>query len=394
MAQELPFSAIAILNLKLHQISFLLQLDSISVFQFKNYSSRNFVFSERVIGICGPNGIGKTNLLDSIYYCSFTRSYFNKSDALNQQLGSSGFRLRADFLKNGEHNEVVVILREQGKKEVAVNGEPLERFSLHLGSFPVVMICPDDISLVNDGPEERRKYMDTVFSQLDAAYLQSLIEYNKILQQRNGLLKWLAEKKSSDLSLLDVYDEQLSATGNTVYQKRKKYLSMLIPKVGSYYMKIAGTDEELVIQYQSQLHSNSLSNLLKEGREKDRYLQRTGAGIHRDDIGVFFKEESFKSMASQGQRKSLLFAFKLAEFDLLRQIKKFPPILLLDDVFEKLDENRMHNLLELVCKENEGQVIITDTHFQRISEHFQKIGLRFQMIDIQDQAIGSERIIE
>jgi DNA replication and repair protein RecF len=278
----------------------MLKLDSISVFQFKNYSSGNFVFSERVIGICGPNGVGKTNLLDSIYYCSFTRSYFNKSDTMNQSLGTAGFRLHANFEKKGDLQEVTVVLRESGKKEVMVNGEQLDRFSQHLGALPVVMICPDDISLVNDGPEERRKYMDTLFSQLDSNYLQALIDYNKVLQQRNGLLKWMAEKNSNDSSLLDVYDQQLAEKGSLIYSKRKSYLTDLLPRVGHYYATIAGVSEDLVLQYQSQLHMSDHLKLLRAGREKDRILQRTGTGIHRDDIAVLFKEESFKSMASQG----------------------------------------------------------------------------------------------
>lgn len=301
---------------------------------------------------------------------------------MNQSLGHSGFRLHACFERKGDSKEVTVVFRESGKKEVLVNGELLERFSQHLGTLPVVMVCPDDISLVNDGPEERRKYMDTLFSQLDPEYLQTLIEYNKILQQRNGLLKWMAEKNSNDSSLLDVYDLQLAEKGNLIHNKRKSYLTDLLPRVGNYYASIAGIAENLVLQYQSQLHLKDHLQLLQTGRDKDRMLQRTGAGIHRDEIAVLFKDESFKSMASQGQRKSLLFAFKLAEFDLLEKIKKYPPILLLDDVFEKLDADRMHNLLEKVCKENKGQVIITDTHPERISGHFEKIGVKWQLVEI------------
>ena len=358
------------------------RLNSISLYQFKNHPSVKFRFTERLIGICGKNGVGKTNLLDAIYYSCFTKSYFSKSDAQTVLQGAMGFRLEAAFEKNGQTETFVCILRETGKKECLVNDETYTKLSKHIGRFPSVMICPDDIQIITGGSEERRRYLDALVSQLDAIYLQHLIGYTKVLQQRNGYLKGIVDKRHTDAQLLDVYDKQLCEHANYIYQKRKEHLELLLPHIIDNYTYIAGIEENIKLDYESQLHKTSLDVLLKQYREKDILLQRTNCGIHKDDIQIQMGDQPFKQMASQGQRKSLLFAMKLAEWETLAAANGFAPLLLLDDVFEKLDAQRMHNLLQKVCIENDGQVFITDTHPERIKEQFEKTGVAMQVVEL------------
>lgn len=350
--------------------------------QFKNYEKASFRFGERIIGICGNNGIGKTNLLDAIYYLCFTKSYFTRQDQLNVHKGTAGFRIEGHFEKEGQPLDVVCILRETGKKELLSGGEPCERFSHHIGRLPCVIIAPDDVQIITGGSEERRRFLDALLSQLDAVYLQNLIEYNRVLQQRNGYLKSLTDNKIQDKNLLEVYDGQLIRPGTYVFEKRRAFLRDLLPLVEQFYQQIAGSKEPLAFTYESQLLDSPFPALLHSFREKDRILQRTSAGIHKDDIEIRFEAQPFKSIASQGQRKSLLFALKLAEYEMLKQYKGFPPLLLLDDVFEKLDAHRMHNLLDKVCLQNEGQIFITDTHGERIRMELDKLGISSQIISL------------
>lgn len=371
-------------------------LRKISLTRFKNYHFSTFDFTQRVIGICGLNGKGKTNLLDAAYYCCFTKSYFTKADGLNMQFGSDGFRIEAkvkhippspalseDQKKEQiKDDEIVCIFRGAGKKEFLLNGVQYTKLSEHIGKFPAVMIAPDDISLITDGSEERRRFMDTVLSQMDAAYLQQLVIYNKVLLQRNSLLKSFAEQGKTDWQLLEVLDEQLIAPGEFIYTKRKAFTEALIPLVQQFYHRIADNDEVVTLQYDSRLRDSSFYDLLNNYRQKDFLSQRSNAGIHKDDIVFRLNGQVFKTTASQGQRKSLLFALKLAEFEILKQNKGFAPLLLLDDVFEKLDDSRMNQLLHWVCIENDGQVFITDTHKERLQEAFEKLNTAYQIIEL------------
>jgi DNA replication and repair protein RecF len=360
----------------------LLRLDSISLTRFKNYSFRQFVFFERIVGFCGPNGAGKTNLLDAIYYLCLTRSYFAKTDAASASFGSQGFRIDGQFTRQNEKFNTVCILRETGKKEIVLNQENYSKFSQHIGKFPVVFVAPDDILLVTGGSEERRKFIDTIISQVDPQYLTHLIQYNRVLQQRNGLLKQMAESGRYDETLLDVLDGQMIIPGEYIFTQRKTFLETYIAEVRLKYAMIAGQEEGLDLVYQSPLQQDDLKNLLSINRQRDILAQRTTIGIHKDELEIKLKEQPLKNIASQGQRKSLLFAMKLAEFTVLQRIKGFPPILLLDDVFEKLDEKRMHNLLHWACVENNGQVFLTDTHCFRLRDALEKLLLPFQVEEL------------
>ena len=387
----------------------MLQLQNISLTQFKNYPHQQFSFTKKVVGICGNNGIGKTNLLDAIYYLCFTKSYFTTGDGLCVMQGRQGFRVsgnmniattvvcgdtnqgggRAEAMvhvptnhNDAGHLTITCILRETGKKEFTVNDELYTRTSKHIGRLPCVIIAPDDVELILGGSEERRRFIDTLLCQLNPEYLQQLIDYNKLLQQRNSLLKHFAEQGRTDASLLEVLNEQLSNRGQYIYVTRQSFLLTFLPQVAAHYHAIAQQDEPVELRYRSQLHEQPMNQLLVQSISKDMAIQRTSTGIHRDDLELLLSNQPFKQIASQGQRKSLLFALKLTEFETLQQQKGFAPILLLDDVFEKLDAGRMENLLRELCIEKGGQVFITDTHRERLENNLAAIGADFEIIEI------------
>ena len=362
--------------------SCMLLLNKIIITHFKNYDLNSFEFTQNVVGICGLNGKGKTNLLDAIYYCCFTKSYFSGTDLLNINFDKDGFRLEAFFGKQAQEQKVICINRGNNKKEFTLNDVPYEKFSKHIGILPAVMIAPDDIELITGKSENRRKYIDTVLSQVDAGYLQQLIVYNKVLLQRNSLLKNWESDRNNSMAVLEILDEQLIVPGNIIYKKRKEFLEQLIPLVQKFYHMIADDAEIISLQYSSKLNESSFEDLLKQNLQKDILLQRSNAGIHKDDIVFELNGQVFRNIASQGQRKSLLFALKLAEFELLKLHKGFAPLLLLDDVFEKLDSKRMQQLLQWVCRENDGQVFITDTHKERLEEAFDSLDVEFQIIEL------------
>jgi DNA replication and repair protein RecF len=375
----------------------MLRLNAISLIQFKNYLKRSVSFSERIIGISGLNGVGKTNLLDAIHYLCFTKSYFTRIDGNNIMQGHNGFRLEGDFDVWSKPEKAVCVLRETGRKEFSINGQSYEKFSQHIGHYPCVIIAPDDIQIITGGSEERRRFIDTLLSQLDSGYLQLLINYNKILQQRNSLLRSLAETgvragrsgySDTNLSVLTVLDEQLVKPGEKIFERRKTFLVSFLPLVKQMYNEIAkqlglrDSHENVNLFYESELLQASLPELLQNNLSKDMATMRTSSGIHRDDLDFNLNDQPFKNIASQGQRKSLLFALKLAEMEILKKEKGFAPMLLLDDVFEKLDEERISNLLKRVCVDNDGQVFITDTNKDRLKEHLEPLGQSYQLIEL------------
>ena len=367
----------------------MLRLRSITLTQFKNYGFRQFVFPEQITAITGRNGAGKSNLLDAVYYLCFSRSYFSGTDAGVVTYGHAGFRLEGQFERNGESTQVTVILRENGKKELSVNGVPYDRFSLHIGRFPCVMIAPDDVELITGGSELRRRYLDTLLSQTDPDYLQQLIRHNRLLQQRNSYLKQAAQERRRNDGLLDVLDVQLAETAAALYLVRCRHLPQLRQQVLDNYALIAGRPEPIEMTYESPLPTANPLELLRSQREKDYLLQRTTAGIHKDDLLLELQGHPFKTTASQGQRKSLLFGLKLAEAGLLQSANGFAPLLLLDDVFEKLDQQRMHNLLQHVCTGGTTQIFITDTHRPRMEAVFRELGYPLGILEPGDVVADS-----
>jgi DNA replication and repair protein RecF len=357
-------------------------LQDIRTYQFRNCPDTGYRFEAGVVAVCGPNGRGKTNLLDAIHYLGFTRSYFTQTDPGSVRFGCQGFRIDGNWESLQGRLNTTCILREQGKKEFYVDGEACSKFSTHIGRLPLVFIAPDDIALINEGGEGRRKFMDTLISQLDPSYLESLIRYNRILQERNSLLKSLATQPSSSLTLLDVLDHQLSTEGGFIHRIRQGFMEHFIPSLVSFYNEVSGSAEKISPVYVSQLQQEDMLSLLRKGRFADLQVQRTRAGIHRDDLETRMDGLPFRQTASQGQRKSLLFALKLAAFEVLRKEKGTPPLLLLDDIFEKLDEQRMQNLLHRVCVLNQGQVFLTDTHQDRVTAILGGLNVPFQLITL------------
>lgn len=360
----------------------MLKLQNIILTQFRNYVQQSFHFKDRVVGICGKNGSGKTNLLDAIYYLSFSKSYFSRADATNVHHGLLGLRLEGNYQLHDTDQNLVFILRENNRKELTLNDETYKRFSDHIGKFSCVMIAPDDISIIAGSSEERRKLIDTIISQFNKSYLLLLIEYQKLLLQRNAILKQYAETGQIDESLIEILDQQLCRKGDQLFQDRKDFLKGYLVLVEEIYSKIAGDSDQISLVYESQLLHQNMESLFQMNKQKDRLLQRTNAGIHKDDIVFKMQDQVFKNEASQGQRKSLLFALKLAEWQILKEQKGYTPILLLDDVFEKLDEKRMYQLLHWVCTESDGQVFITDTHSDRLKIQLSDTNTAFQLIEI------------
>jgi len=360
----------------------MLRLKNISLVQFKNYQNRTMHFTERIVGISGRNGVGKTNLLDAIHYLCFTKSYFTRIDGNNVLQGHDGFRLDGEFEIWDKPEKAICIIRETGKKEFSINGQLYEKFSRHIGHYPCVIIAPDDIQIITGGSEERRRFIDTLLSQLDADYLQQLIIYTKVLQQRNSLLRSFTETGNKDLSLLAVLDGQLLKPGEKIFEKRKEFLVSFLPLAKQLYNEIANQFENINLFYNSELLLATFPELLNASQTKDIMIMRTTSGVHRDDLEFNLNEQPFKNIASQGQRKSLLFALKLAEMEMLKKEKGFAPLLLLDDVFEKLDEERITNLLQRVCVENDGQVFITDTSEERLHQQLELLTIPYQLINL------------
>ncbi len=357
------------------------KINHIKLTQFRNAHSAGFSFENRITAICGLNGTGKTNLLDAIYYLCFTKSYFVKTDSSAVQKGSSGFSLHGSFTVSADDLAVSLILRENGKKELSVDQEPITPFSSHIGKFPVVFIAPDDVILITGGSEERRKFIDTLLSQLDHDYLLQLIRYNKFLQDRNRYLKNVAGNYADPI-LLDSFDEQLVQSGIFLLKKRMAFLEGFIQSVVDSFGFISSEKEKPGLIYMPSTSADDYAIAMQKARQKDILLQRTSVGIHRDDIDILLNEMPFKQAASQGQKKSLLFAMKLAAFNALKLHFGFEPILLLDDIFEKLDQERLKRLLDWVCICNNGQVILTDTHQERVTDALSNISLPFQLINL------------
>ena len=326
------------------------------------------------------NGKGKTNLLDAIYQLCFTKSYFGKADSTAVSFGLSGFKIIGKFEKNDEIQEVSLTLRENKKKELLVDGEQISPFSLHIGKMPVVFIAPDDVELISGSSEGRRKMVDTILSQLDRNYLSTLINYSKVLDQRNSYLKRLSSGEPINEILLNTFDEQLVSFGELIIDSRIHFFSTFIPIALSNYASISNDQEKPSLKYVLSVEKVDYLEALRKNRQRDILLQRTTIGVHRDELEISLDGILFKQTASQGQRKSMLFALKLAEFSILKSHFGFEPILLLDDIFEKLDQERLSQLLNWVCVKNNGQVILTDTHSDRVRKLLDEINLTYESI--------------
>ncbi|MCK9423081.1 MAG: DNA replication/repair protein RecF [Bacteroidales bacterium] len=346
-------------------------LQKISLASFKNYHQAGFVFSDKINCFVGNNGVGKTNLLDAIHYLSFCKSFFSSLDAQNIHHGDEFFTIQGIFNRGTDVTELIQCIQKKNqRKRFLINKKEYDRLADHIGNFPLVMISPYDRDLINDGSELRRKYIDSVISQFDKFYLDDLIQYNRVLAQRNALLRSFADQHYFDSGALEIWDEQMIRLGNNVLLKRKKFLEQFIPVFQQYFSLIGGDAETVQIRYISQLEEHTYREQFKAALPADRSAQFSTVGIHKDDLEFLLGGFPIKRFGSQGQQKSFVIAIKLAQFEYTRTIKGFKPILLLDDVFDKLDDLRVAQLIKLVSEHSFGQVFITDTSESRIRTIF------------------------
>lgn len=362
-------------------------LKNLTLLNFKNYNAADLSFSKTVNAFVGNNGAGKTNLLDAIHYLCLCKSYFNPIDSQQIKAGEELFLVQGDFDRDDKKEKISCGLKRNHKKSFKRNKKEYDKLADHIGLFPVVMISPYDINLIMDGSEERRKFIDNVISQTDSKYLDELIIYNKHLLNRNALLKQIAVTRTLDVALLQILDEQLMRSGNLIFEKRKQFLLDFIPLFNKHYHFLTSDAEQVSLTYLSQLNENSFEHLLKQSLEKDRLLERTTTGIHKDELQFEIAGMPMKKFGSQGQQKSFLIALKLAQYSYLQKYKNFKPLLLLDDIFDKLDNNRIHKLMEMVSHHDFGQIFITDANKNRVEAVFSEIEVDIALFEVNDGGV-------
>ncbi|MDX2003441.1 MAG: DNA replication and repair protein RecF [Chitinophagales bacterium] len=345
-------------------------LRSLSLVNFKNYRKAAYHFDQRIVCFTGLNGMGKTNLLDAIYTLCLSKSYFSSTEAQNILHGEDFFRLDAKIERQKEEHTLKCVYQKGKRKELEKDGLKYEKLTEHVGQFPVVIITPDDNQLINGGSEERRRFLDSLLSQLDNQYLYNLQAYLKLIEQRNSFLKRMAEQAYFDASLLATYDGQLEPFAMYIFKSRKEIIQELEPVFNQLYQMLCDAREQVKLAYKSDLLDAPLPELLLGAREIDRLLKRTNKGVHRDDMLFEINDFGAKQFGSQGQQKSFLIAMKLAQYHLLRQQKGIKPLLLLDDIFDKLDAERCANLLGHIQGQDYGQIFITDTQRERLEKLF------------------------
>jgi DNA replication and repair protein RecF len=362
-------------------------LQKLSVINFKNYSEAELVFSDTVNAFTGNNGAGKTNILDAIHYLSLCKSYFNPIDSQQIRQGEDLFMIQGTFEKDQNDEVIFCGLKRTQKKKFKRNKKEYLRLADHIGIFPLVMISPNDISLIIEGSEERRKFIDNVISQTDSQYLDELISYNKSLMNRNALLRQIGVSGKYDPALMEIYDDQLILSGNKIFEKRKAFMIEFTEIFNKHYQYLSEDAEQVELVYDSPLLLNNFSEILKKNLERDRILERTSSGIHKDELNFTIHGMVLKKFGSQGQQKSFLIALKLAQYTFLFRQKGFEPLLLLDDIFDKLDDARTTKLMKMVSDKDFGQIFITDTSRKRIEAIFSELDVPVSIFDIEKGSI-------
>ncbi len=361
-------------------------LKHIHLTNFKCYDEAEFTFNSNVNGIVGANGSGKTNLLDAIHYLSFGKSCFSAKDVSSMRLGTEFFALHGDFADEESGNTTQVsCVYKNGSKSLRANKKEYDRLSDHVGLFPVVMVSPYDSDIINDGNEVRRRFFDKVISQFDKTYLQHLIHYKKLLLQRNAVLRQQLETRHSDYSLLQVVDYQLVEDGVLLHQRRKRFIEEIRPMFLGHYRQLTRGGEEVDIHYESQLEQTRYDEGLAKSLPADSRCGFTTFGVHKDDYDFTINGQPVKHFGSQGQQKSFSLALRLSQFDYAFAYNKRKPILLLDDIFDKLDRSRITELLNMVGREHFGQVFISDTDETRVKAILGEHGISHEIFEIKKQ---------
>ena len=357
-------------------------LKNLHLINYKNFAVADFDFNPKINCFIGNNGVGKTNVLEAIYYLSFTKGYFNNIASQHIKHQQDFFVVEGNYQHQEREFSIHCSLKKGLKKMVKKNGKLYEKLSEHIGTIPLVIISPYDSNLISEGSETRRKFMDSVISQSDATYLNNLLKYNKLVQQRNSLLKYFAANHTFDALNLTVYNEQILPLGEFIHQKRNDFLNEFTPIFKQRYFDISNGSESVNIWYKSQLNETPFKDLIQKNIQKDRIAQYTTQGIHKDDLLFSIGEYPVKKFGSQGQQKSFLIALKLAQFDFIKKQSGKKPILLLDDIFDKLDDNRVTELVKLVNNNDFGQLFITDTHQERTENIIKKTKQEYQIFNL------------
>jgi len=357
-------------------------LKELSLTNYKNFESLKFSFDTKIICFVGLNGVGKTNILDSIYHLSYTKSYFNPIPSQNIKHGETFFFISGRYMIHDKEENILVSLKKGDKKIIKRNNKLYKKFSDHIGKIPLVLISPDDRNLIIEGSETRRKFIDGIISQTDKEYLNNLIDYNKTLKQRNALLKMFYDNSESIRKTIDIYDRQLSSDAQKIYDKRREFLNEFIPIFKSRYKELSNDKENVEIKHSSDISPDqNLYKLLKNSFEKDLRFQYTTKGIHKDDLNLSLDNFPIKKYGSQGQQKTFLIAMKLAQFDYLSKLDS-KPILLLDDIFDKLDDARVKQIINLVNQEKFNQIFISDTNKTRSENIIKKVNKSYKIFEI------------
>jgi DNA replication and repair protein RecF len=363
-----------------------MQLHTLQLINFKNYEQVKLDFSGKINVLVGKNGCGKTNLLDAIHYLSLTKSAFLSSDHYSIRHGEKFFSIKGVFRSHKSTHEILCAAQIGAKKIIKEGVNEYQKLSDHIGKYPVVLIAPDDTELVKEGSEERRRFFDSIISQLDNHYLDALMRYNHALKQRNSLLKIFAESNSFDPITLESYDRVLAETGTLIFNRRKTFIQEFLPTFTRFFNFIV-SDELVDLSYSCELLNTDYMQGLAANRQRDLYLQRTNFGIHRDDYVFTLANGDLKRLGSQGQQKSFIIALKLAQFEIIKNHKQLKPILLLDDIFDKLDDFRIQKLLELIKNEEFGQLFITDARPDRTTTLLSKINVDANIFEVMNGTV-------
>lgn len=350
-----------------------MHIQSLSLSFFRNYEYLQLAFARRVNAFSGKNGAGKTNILDALHFLSFTKGFRSSTDKQAVKEGEGFFFINGQWRKQDEVHEIQCNFLPGKGKKIILDGVPLEKFSTHIGDLPLVSVLPSDTALITGSSSLRREFMDTVISQYNPYYLQQLIQYKKILEQRNALLKTFGEQRYFDTEQLQLWTMPLIPLAQAIQAARTLFLEKFTPFFVSYFHTIVSQSETPSIVYQSETPNNTTAEWEKrfqESETKDRVLQTTSAGIHKEDLVLSINGTSAKHYGSQGQQKTFVISLKLAEYSLLAQEKQLSPLLLLDDIFDKLDEFRLQKIAHILSEEIEGQVFITDTSHAHLYEIF------------------------
>jgi DNA replication and repair protein RecF len=362
-------------------------LKKLALTNFKNYELNELEFSPKINCFVGNNGVGKTNILDAIHYLSLTKSFFNNIDSISVRHGEDYFIIQGTFVRDGDEDHIYCAFQKQKQKLLKRNGKEYQKLSDHVGRYPVVMISPSDSFLISEGSEDRRRFLNKIISQYNAEYLDSVLSYNKALQQRNKLLKDFKSSGKFDSDILSIWDVQLVKYGNYVFSERDILVNELIPVLQEYYSMISSGKELVKLTYRSHLSEGSFPKALLNSVMKDRFLEYTTIGIHKDDLVLEMNDFPVKSLGSQGQQKSYLVALKLAKFDYIKRKAGFTPILLLDDIFDKFDAERVEQIIRLVGNHRFGQIFITDTHQSRLQDILSSHKTDFKLFKIADNGV-------